>query len=148
MFTKIIVGTDGSHAANRALVAACGLTRATGAELTVVHAPTPDPMTFATGAMAGYAVVSAPPDNAKIIAEAEVVIEAARELAAENGVTLKHADVRLGDAGDQILAAAKEYEADLIVTGRRGRSGIASLLLGSTSQRITHNATCAVLTVP
>ncbi len=55
--------------------------------------------------------------------------------------------VREGDPASAILAVAKEADADLIVMGRRGLGDLAGLLLGSVSQKVTHLAECACLTV-
>jgi nucleotide-binding universal stress UspA family protein len=53
-----------------------------------------------------------------------------------------------GPAGDRICEVAKEAEADLIVVGRRDRSGIEEFLLGSVSNHVVHNAPCVVLLIP
>lgn len=58
------------------------------------------------------------------------------------------ADVRTGQAGDRICETASDIAADLIVVGRRDRSGIEEFLLGSVSNHVVHNAPCAVLLIP
>jgi nucleotide-binding universal stress UspA family protein len=52
-----------------------------------------------------------------------------------------------GDAGKAICEEALVWGADLIVLGRRGRSGLSELFLGSTSNYVLHHAPCSVLTV-
>jgi nucleotide-binding universal stress UspA family protein len=47
----------------------------------------------------------------------------------------------------EILQAAKDQAADLIVMGTHGRTGLAHLLLGSTAERVIQRAHCPVLTV-
>ncbi len=42
---------------------------------------------------------------------------------------------------------AKDWDADLIVMGRKGRSNISEMLLGSVSNYITHHAPCSVMVV-
>jgi nucleotide-binding universal stress UspA family protein len=54
--------------------------------------------------------------------------------------------VRIGDPTTELLAAAEEVRADLIVVGARGQSP-RTLLLGSVSERILRNASCSVLCV-
>jgi len=49
-----------------------------------------------------------------------------------------------GDPKSQILDAAKEWHADMIVLGSHGRSGISRFLLGSVSQDVVRHAHCSV----
>ncbi|MEA5514450.1 universal stress protein [Nodularia sp. UHCC 0506] len=53
----------------------------------------------------------------------------------------------LGDAGKIICEVARNWPADLIIVGRRGRTGISEFLLGSVSNYILHHAPCSILTV-
>lgn len=53
----------------------------------------------------------------------------------------------MGDPGRTICTVAQTWNADLIVIGRRGRSGIGEVLLGSVSNYVMHHAPCSVLTV-
>jgi nucleotide-binding universal stress UspA family protein len=53
--------------------------------------------------------------------------------------------VRRGHAAQEILRAAKEISAGLIVVGDRGRTGIREFLLGSVSGRVLRYAPCSVL---
>lgn len=55
------------------------------------------------------------------------------------------AHLRAGDPAHEILAVAKEREADLIVTGTRGLGGIDHLLLGSVARNVLTHARCSVL---
>ncbi len=54
---------------------------------------------------------------------------------------------QLGDPGDLICQIAREEAVDLILVGRRGRSGLSEMLLGSVSNHVMHHAPCSVLTV-
>ncbi|MEP0798071.1 universal stress protein [Trichocoleus sp. DQ-A3] len=53
----------------------------------------------------------------------------------------------LGSRGENICDLAETWSADLIVMGRRGRSGIGELVLGSVSNYVLHHAPCSVLVV-
>lgn len=53
----------------------------------------------------------------------------------------------VGDPGQLICKIAKSWKADLIVIGRRGRSGLSEMLMGSVSNYVLHHAPCSVLTI-
>ena len=53
----------------------------------------------------------------------------------------------VGDPGDTICTIAQTWNADLIMMGRRGRSGISEFFLGSVSNYVMHHAHCSVLIV-
>ncbi len=52
-----------------------------------------------------------------------------------------------GNPGEEICNLAKSWEADIIVMGRRGLSGLSELLFGSVSNYVLHHAPCAVLVI-
>ena len=54
---------------------------------------------------------------------------------------------KIGDPGKLICETAKTWNANLIVVGRRGLSGLNELLMGSTSNYVLHHAPCDVLTI-
>ncbi|MDY6781701.1 MAG: universal stress protein [Cyanobacteriota bacterium] len=56
-------------------------------------------------------------------------------------------DWKLGEVGNWICKLAETWEADLIVLGRRGRQGLAEMILGSVSNYVLHRAPCSVLVV-
>lgn len=69
--------------------------------------------------------------------------EAARELR----VAGLHAtaEVRSGDPAEQVVEAARDAEADLVVLGTRGRGGLGRVLLGSVARAVLLSAPCSVL---
>lgn len=66
--------------------------------------------------------------------------------AASLGVNVEYIQIP-GTPGYTICDLASTWGADLIILGRRGRSGISEFILGSVSNYVTHHATCSVLTV-
>jgi nucleotide-binding universal stress UspA family protein len=56
--------------------------------------------------------------------------------------------IRNGDPVEQILAAADEVKADLIVMPTAGRAGVFDVLRGSTTERVLRRAPCPLLAVP
>jgi nucleotide-binding universal stress UspA family protein len=140
---RILVPTDFSDCSRAALDLACELAPALGAQLTLVHAMTPQayPIPAVDGAIL--------PDPA---AAAEKVATEAHELHEE----LARARARVPDAdsviveGDPLPAieqAAKETGADLIVIGTHGRRGVRHALLGSVAEKLVQRGPCPVLTV-
>ena len=53
----------------------------------------------------------------------------------------------IGEASRTICDTARNWGADLIVMGRRGRRGLSEFFLGSVSNYVLHHASCAVLIV-
>jgi nucleotide-binding universal stress UspA family protein len=58
-----------------------------------------------------------------------------------------HQRIRSGSAANEIIKAAKQYDAGLVVVAAGGRGLSESVLMGSTSQRVQHYAPCPVLVV-
>jgi nucleotide-binding universal stress UspA family protein len=63
-----------------------------------------------------------------------------------SGLTAE-AERRAGDAATEIIAAAVASDADLIVMGTRGRTGLTRLVLGSVARNVLQHAKCSVLIV-
>jgi nucleotide-binding universal stress UspA family protein len=57
------------------------------------------------------------------------------------------AEVRVGDAAQEIVNAGKEHQADLIITGSRSLHGVDRLLLGSVARNVLQHAHASVLVV-
>ena len=55
--------------------------------------------------------------------------------------------VRSGTPWNEIVLAAKEYKADLIIIGTHGRTGLKHVVMGSTAERVVRHAHCPVLVV-
>jgi nucleotide-binding universal stress UspA family protein len=142
MYKIVVVGTDGSATADRAVQAAADVARSWGSELhvvTAVKAPRPG-MASATGAPlidsgAGQALVE---EAAKAVGETAVK---------KYGDELKvAAHAAVGNPDDVILTTAADVGADLIVVGSKGMRG-ARRYLGSVPNSVAHGAHCAVLVV-
>ncbi len=78
---------------------------------------------------------------------AEYLLGQTVKVAGEAGAKKVETSVEEGDPADKVVAWARERDADLIVCGTRGMGRWKSLLLGSTSSRITQLSDCSCLTV-
>ncbi len=74
------------------------------------------------------------------------VLEEAKELMEAGGIEVE-AVLTHGDPGSQIVKLARKREADLIIMGSRGITGLASVFLGSVGERVARNAPCSVLII-
>lgn len=144
MFKSIVVGTDGSETATKAVRQAAELARSVGAKLELVSAYEPVPAQRLSGERR-----EAPEDLQWAInprEDVDATLEAAATVAREAGVEV---DVyaRQGDPADAILDVAEEREADLIVVGNKGMTGAKRFLLGSVPNKVSHHAPCSVLII-
>jgi nucleotide-binding universal stress UspA family protein len=74
------------------------------------------------------------------IVEANAMLRKARNLLESKGCMVVSADYSLGDIVDQICRYADEIDADQIVIGSHGRTGLAKLIMGSTSIRVLEHS--------
>ncbi len=146
MFDTIVVAVDGSDCAKNAVKAACQIAKPNQAKLIIVHAPQAETTAFIVGGPAGYHELLTAPSHDELEKAGQKILDEAKAIAKEAGCEAQ-TDLHIGDPVRQVLKVVKESGADLIVTGRRGLGSVASLFLGSTSQRIQHHAHCACLTV-
>lgn len=139
MFKRIVVATDGSEQAERALEVAQTMASEDGGKLTVVHVV----QRIQAGKAAGLTVHV---DEDEIQARVQAAVSALKDAGLE--ASLKLVDDLHYQPGEDIAEVARNEGADLIVVGTRGYSAAKGLLLGSVTQRLLHVAPCPVLAVP
>ena len=147
MFNQIIVGLDGSEKSKNAARVGFDLAKHYGSTVTLVHVPHAETAAFVVGAVSGYHAAITKPSFDEIEKAGQKVIDEALKIAEEMAFEGAKTHMPHGDAATELLAHADEIGADLIVTGRRGLSGVSSLVLGSTTQRINHLAKCACMSL-
>jgi nucleotide-binding universal stress UspA family protein len=144
MFRSIVVGTDGSDTAHKAVEQAIDLAKSVGAAICLVSAYEPVPQ-----ARLREEAKQIPDDLQWMVNPREEVdatlAEAAR--AAEAAGVAVRVYAREGDPADAILDVAEERGADLIVVGNKGMTGAKRFLLGSVPNKVSHHAPCSVLIV-
>jgi nucleotide-binding universal stress UspA family protein len=138
---RLLCPTDFSESAAAAERHATRLAQALGAELVLVHVASEGPLWH----------------EGLITPELRGVFEAQRTWAADTlaaraaaltdfGVGARSI-VEVGVAWKEIVRLAKEEQADMIVMGTQGRTGLDRLLVGSVAERVHRHAPCPVLTV-
>ncbi len=144
MFTRIVVGTDGSETAGEALRQAADLAKLTGAQLDIVSAYAPVPKRRLQSEQEGV-----PADVQYEIGPREdvnLVLDAAAASAKKEGLDVRTHPVE-GDPAEAILKVAEDADADLIVVGNKGMTGARRFLLGSVPNNVSHHAPCSVIIV-
>jgi nucleotide-binding universal stress UspA family protein len=145
---KILVSTDGSENAKRAVNAATDLAKRFGADLLIVHV-------LDMSVTRIYSPISPFPSDTeynrffeKSKADGQKIVDEALNLAKQNSVnaTGKILDT-IASVPEAILDAAEKEKVDMVVVGTRGLGGFKKLLLGSVSSAIVAHAHCAVLVV-
>jgi nucleotide-binding universal stress UspA family protein len=140
---RIIVATDGSTIANRAIDAGASLAKATGADLILLTVGG-----SVTGAELRDLASTAGDLSDTMQLAADKILKQARRRAQRLGVRSVTLKTGWGDPGDAIIDTVKRLKGDLLVIGRRGQSRLSALLLGSVSQKLASFAPCAVMIVP
>lgn len=137
MFSRILVGLDGSEASRHALLQAIELAALTRGGVTALSVEEKLPAYAATVGELDEEQAFKHQYFLKVQAEA-------RELAARRGVSFE-ARIVAGHAADQLVRMARDGSHDLLVIGHTGHSRFHGLLLGSTADRVVEHASCPVL---
>lgn len=138
VYDTIVHPTDGSSCAERGLEHAISLANTYDAGLHIIYcvritqfSPSPDPELMT-----------------EQVAEAgESIVRRSEERARDAGLREVTTHVDRGVAHTQILALVEEEDADLIVMGTHGRSGLERYLLGSVTEKVIREASVPVLAV-
>ena len=117
-YRTVLVGTDGSDTASRAVRRAAEIAAATGSRLVIA---------FVGDAVAGPEIL-----------ERASAVAAGLDAAVETRMAT-------GDPADALLGMAGAEHADLIVVGNKGMAGAQRFLLGSVPNKVSHRAQCDVL---
>lgn len=142
MYQRILVATDGSALSEQAVTSAIDLAVLAHAELYAVKVV----RHHTTGYFEGAMLLDQPEITRlqeQAVAEAQRVVDTAREKAMAQGVPTAYAIVMQSElVSEAIIEAARAHKCDLIVMASHGRSGIRRLLMGSeTLHVLTHSHT-------
>ena len=132
----ILHATDFSELSNTAFEFASALARDYAAKLVIVHVMPPVNFFAPDGVTVPFPVADE--------TDARIRLMAMRPI--DPSVEVEHRLLE-GDAVDHILKAADECQADLIVMGTHGHTGLTRMLAGSVAENVLRKAICPVLTV-
>ncbi|MFA7249566.1 MAG: universal stress protein [Dehalococcoidia bacterium] len=151
MYNKILLALDGSEVSQQAIPHAVTLAKQTGASVVLVRVIDseaqmimrvsgatiePIPVGQVTADIARDAVAAERE-------EAESDLQAVKDAMAAQGVTNVTTMIREGYPGDEIVNAAAETKADVVVIATHGRSGIRRAILGSVADHVVRNTPMA-----
>jgi nucleotide-binding universal stress UspA family protein len=142
-YTNVVVGSDGSATAERAVAGAADMAAQHNARLIVVTAYKQH----------GDELASEPgvPDDIRWALtdqhQAEELAERGRRIAGRAGVERAVTRAVAGSPADVLLETAEDFGADLIVVGSKGLTGAAGIVLGSVASSIAHHAPCDVMII-
>lgn len=173
MIKTILVPTDGSAHARKAVDFACAIAEKFEAKLVLLHVllhgatvaelrnmvnvkrlPQPARETMERfgeiqrGAASTHGIaVSVPLPDEVFEAVGTVVLDGAEAIAKKRGVKVAKRVLMRGRPAESIIACANDNKASMIVMGSRGLSDLTSLLVGSVSHKVSHLAPCTCVTV-
>ncbi len=138
-FQKVLIAVDDNPIAAHAADVGAELAHALGAEVALIHvidpalAVAPD-----AGIPAEELALLARREAARVIADFRVRIPA--------GLSVLQFTPQ-GPPGEEIVKAAQDWPADVIVIGSHGRGGLTRALVGSVAETVMRHSPCPVLTV-
>jgi nucleotide-binding universal stress UspA family protein len=143
---RILVATDGSEGADRAIDYAARRAKADRAELLIVNV------------VGGYGLpekilLAFTNDQSVLLkelleSESTQTLTAAGDRARKAGVGAILLESRTGEVAQTIIKLAEEMKADAIVVGKRGAGRVAGALLGSVSQKLVVLSPLPLTVVP
>lgn len=177
MINVIVVPTDGSEHAMKAVELAADLAQKYAAKLVLAHALLRNASTaelrdvqksipgtehlserldqhderlvevVSTGAAGAYGPITLPVPDELLRVFADAIVARAEEVSMERGATIFEAKISDESPADFILQVAEDEHADMIVMGSRGLGKFADLLMGSVSHKVSHLSKCTCVTV-
>lgn len=175
MIKTIIVPTDGSTHASKAVELAADIAKNNDARLVILHVLLTDASPYQLKALTkglglteetqreldrledlpvqsaefagAYGPVTVPVPLEVLQEAGRVIVERARMMAAAKGIENAETAIVGGRPTDSILAAVEHENADMIVMGNRGFGDLKGLLVGSVSHKVSHLAPCTCVTV-
>ncbi len=139
MYKKLLVAVDDSDVSGRAVAAAAELAKLSGGTIHLFHVRERQDVVGKSGGSF----------DVEYQEEADALLEKVAGVVKEVGVdyTTRVVHVPIGHVASEVIKAATEANADTIVMGSHGRTGLGALILGSNAYKVLHLADRPVLVV-
>lgn len=149
MFDKIVVPTDGSELADKAVDHAIEYCRRTGAKMTIVYVRSPAPITevVAFGDYGSGAAVAITPESVieRMERHGRELLDRVAQRARDHGVECETVLAVNEQPYRSIIETAEQQGCSMIFMASHGRSGVEALLLGSVTQKVLTHSKIPVL---
>ena len=141
MYKHLLIATDGSEVAQKAVDQGFALAKALHAKATVITVTEP------WEAVVAEAALILPPTDYedRVAASAAKILDGVNEVAGRIGISCKSLHVKDRYPAEGIVETAKEKGCDLIVMASHGRRGFSRLILGSTANEVVTHSSIPVL---
>lgn len=136
MYDRILTPTDGSEGSAHVALQAIDLAEQYGATVHALYVVEEDVRTLLSGASG----------STSLDKQGQRAVDRVTQLASAHGVEAV-SEIREGRPAAEILGYADEIDADAIVAGTHGRSGIERRVIGSVAERLVRHASCPVMTI-
>jgi nucleotide-binding universal stress UspA family protein len=140
-YKVIVVGTDGSERGSVAVSEALALAKMAGAKLHAIQVVHPAVEAGHVESKAWQLAIDRERDEVETF-KTQLVAEAERQ-----GVSVVSHTPGGSDVADALISTAAAVDADLVVVGNRGMSGVTRFVLGSVPNKVAHHCHCSVLIV-
>lgn len=150
MDKKFLVAVDGSDHGWKALDLATDLSKASEAELLIVHVVPREPTPQGLQQLADVEGISVEESSARYhydLSLGDAITNEAASRAREKGLSKIETRVAEGSPAHEIVTMAEQAGAEMLFIGSRGISDLKGLFLGSVSHKVMHLAPCTCVSV-
>ena len=147
MVKKIMVATDGSNHAKKAVAFAADFASRYDATVHVVHVVQEDRIPDEMKELFEVEHLEKPPKRAYMETVGQKILEDAKKELLGKKIKKIEPVLLTGDAPEEIVKFAKKEDIDVIIIGNQGFGKIKELLIGSVTHKVFHAAHCTCITV-
>lgn len=148
MIKNVLIAVDGSENSERALDFALDFAEKYDAALTILNvsqSPSLVAVPADSTAVSGESMVGIAKDLQKL--HSSILNKAISRAKQSKPHVQVFSKLLEGDPAEEIIAATKQNEFDIVVVGHRGLGRMREMILGSTSEKVAHSASCTVIIV-